>query len=105
MKKRPPFTIGIEEEYQTIDPRTYDLRSHIQTEIVEEGKRRMKEKVKSEMHQSVVEVGTGVCKTIKEASEDLKDLRRQMIGLTEEPASAALAPAAERVDDRNRPSR
>jgi hypothetical protein len=28
-----------------------------------------------------------------------------VIGLTEEPASAALAPAAERVDDRNRPSR
>ncbi len=80
----PTFTIGIEEEYQTIDPRTYDLRSHIQTEIVEEGKRRMKEKVKSEMHQSVVEVGTGVCRTIKEASLDLKDLRRQMLGLTKE---------------------
>lgn len=80
----PSFTIGIEEEYQTIDPRTYDLRSHIQTEIVEEGKRRMKEKVKTEMHQSVVEVGTGVCRTIKEASADLKDLRRQMIALTEE---------------------
>ena len=80
----PSFTIGIEEEYQTIDPRTYDLRSHIQTEIVEEGKRRMKEKVKTEMHQSVVEVGTGVCRTISEASADLKDLRRQMIALTEE---------------------
>jgi carboxylate-amine ligase len=80
----PSFTIGIEEEYQTIDPRTYDLRSHIQTEIVEEGKRRMKEKVKTEMHQSVVEVGTGVCRTVAEAALDLKDLRRQMIGLTEE---------------------
>jgi carboxylate-amine ligase len=80
----PSFTLGIEEEYQTIDPRTYDLRSHIQTEIVEEGKRRMKEKVKSEMHQSVVEVGTGVCRTVKEARADLCDLRRQMICLTEE---------------------
>jgi len=80
----PSFTIGIEEEYQTIDPYTYDLRSHIQTEIVEEGKRRMKEKVKTEMHQSVVEVGTGVCRTIAEADADLRDLRRQMIGLTEE---------------------
>ena len=80
----PSFTIGIEEEYQTIDPRTYDLRSHIQTEIVEEGKRRMKEKVKTEMHQSVVEVGTGVCRTVAEADADLRDLRRQMIGLTEE---------------------
>ena len=31
----PTFTLGIEEEYQTIDPVTCDLRSHIQMEIVE----------------------------------------------------------------------
>ena len=36
---RPSFTIGIEEEYQTVDPNTGDLRSHIQTEILEKGKR------------------------------------------------------------------
>ncbi len=82
--KRPPFTIGIEEEYQTIDPRTYDLCSHIQTEIVEKGNRQMKERVKAEMHQSVVEVGTGVCNNIKEATADLMNLRRRMIALTEE---------------------
>jgi len=80
----PSFTIGIEEEYQTVDPVTFDLRSHIATEIVHEGKRRMNEKVKAEMHQSVVEVGTGVCQNIEEASLDLRDLRRQMIALTEE---------------------
>jgi carboxylate-amine ligase len=44
----------------------------------------MKEKVKTEMHQSVVEVGTGVCQNIAEAALDLRDLRRQMIALTEE---------------------
>jgi carboxylate-amine ligase len=82
--KSPSFTIGIEEEYQTVDPVTFDLRSHIATEIVHEGKRRMNEKVKAEMHQSVVEVGTGVCQNIEEASLDLRDLRRQMIALTEE---------------------
>lgn len=81
--KRPPFTIGIEEEYQTIDPRTYDLRSHIHTELMAQGQRQMKERVKAEMHQSVVEVGTGVCANIKEAAADLMDLRRQMIALTE----------------------
>jgi carboxylate-amine ligase len=80
----PSFTIGIEEEYQTIDPVTFDLRSHIATEIVHEGKRRMNEKVKAEMHQSVIEVGTGVCQNIQEAAIDLRDLRRQMIALTEE---------------------
>ena len=82
---RPPsLTIGIEEEYQTVDPDTLDLRSHIQTEIISRGKRQLKEKVKAEMHQSVVEVGTGVCRTIKEAGADLRDLRRRMIALTEE---------------------
>ena len=34
---RPSFTIGIEEEYQTIDPVTRDLRSHIGTGIIEQG--------------------------------------------------------------------
>jgi carboxylate-amine ligase len=84
VRKTPTFTLGIEEEYQTVDPITYDLRSHIQTEIVDEGKRRLKEKVKAEMHQSVVEVGTGICHSIAEADQDLRDLRRQMIALTEE---------------------
>lgn len=81
---RPPFTIGIEEEYQTIDPASYDLRSHIQTEIVAKGQRQLNERVKAEMHQSVVEVGTGVCRNITEAADDLKDLRRRMIALTDE---------------------
>ena len=82
--KTPSFTIGIEEEYQTIDPQSYDLRSHIETELMTQGRLQLKERVKAEMHQSVVEVGTGVCRTIKEASVDLKDLRRRMIALTEE---------------------
>ena len=81
---KPSFTIGIEEEYQTVDPETRDLRSHIHTEILTRGKRVMAEKIKSEMHQSVVEVGTGVCRTIKEAKADVKLLRRQMIDLASE---------------------
>ncbi len=80
----PPFTIGIEEEYQTIDPQTRDLRSHIHTEILSQGKLRMKERVKAEMHQSVVEVGTGVCSDIKEAREQVVQLRREMIKLAGE---------------------
>ncbi|MCC7125020.1 MAG: carboxylate-amine ligase [Acidobacteria bacterium] len=81
---RPSFSIGIEEEYQTVDPVTFDLRSHIQTELMAQGKRVMKEKVKSEMHQAVVEVGTGVCRNMTEAREDLVTLRRQMVSLAHE---------------------
>ena len=59
---RPSLNIGIEEEYQTVDPDTRDLRSHIQAEIVQKGKMILAERVKPEMHQSVVEIGTGVCR-------------------------------------------
>ena len=72
----PAFTIGIEEEYQTLDPDSYDLRSHINTQIMAEGKRQLAEKVKAEMHQAVVEVGTGVCRSMREARADLVNLRR-----------------------------
>lgn len=51
----PAFTIGIEEEFQVIDPHTRELRSHMH-QIVEGGKVVLKEQVKAEMHQSVVEV-------------------------------------------------
>jgi len=77
----PSFSIGIEEEYMTIDPLTRDLRSHIQAEIIEKGKLQMREHVKPEMHQSVVEVGTAVCRNIKEAKQELRKLRRHMVEL------------------------
>ena len=78
---RPSFSLGIEEEYQTIDPVTRDLRSHIQTEMLEHGKLRLQERIKAEMHTSVVEVGTRVCRNIDEAREDIYELRREMIKL------------------------
>jgi carboxylate-amine ligase len=81
---KPSLTIGIKGEYQTIDPDTYDLRSHVHTEILAQGQRVMQERVKAEMHQSVVEVGTGICTNIKDARKDLLSLRRQMIGLARE---------------------
>jgi carboxylate-amine ligase len=81
---KPTFTIGIEEEYQTIDPTTRDLRSHIHSEIIAKGKLRMEERIKAEMHQSVVEVGTGVCKNIKEAKAEVRQLRTEMVKLAHE---------------------
>ncbi|HXX64666.1 MAG TPA: carboxylate-amine ligase [Bacteroidota bacterium] len=84
MSARPSFTLGIEEEYQTVDPVTRDLRSHIQAQIIAQGKMRLQEKVKPEMHGSVVEVGTGICHSISEARQEVFELRRQMVHLAEE---------------------
>src|SRR5271166_4724963 len=80
----PTFTIGIEEEYQTIDPETRDLRSHIQAELLQKGKMLLQERVKAEMHQSVIEVGTGICKNIKDAKAEVKMLRRDIVRLAKE---------------------
>ncbi len=96
---QPSFTIGIEEEYQTVDPVTRDLRSHIHAEIIAKGRMILEERVKPEMHQSVVEVGTGICKNIKEANLEVKGLRRDMVRLAQENglrlASAATHPFAD----------
>jgi len=96
---RPSFTIGIEEEFQTIDPETLDLKSHVQFEIIEKGRAFLKEHVKAEMHQSVVEVGTGICRNVQEARRDVTELRRAIIRLARENglrvASSATHPFAD----------
>jgi hypothetical protein len=64
------FTLGIEEEFQIIDPGTRELCSHIQ-EILADGKMLLKERVKSEMHQSMVEMGTEICSDAAGARQQL----------------------------------
>ncbi len=69
------FTLGIEEEYQVIDPVTRELISHDQ-KIVEVAEKHLEEQVKAEMHQAVVEIGTKVCQDIHEARKELTYLRK-----------------------------
>ncbi len=73
--KAPSLTIGIEEEYQIIDPATGELKSYI-TQILEDGKLILREQIKAELHQSMVEVGTEICQTPAEARAELVKLRR-----------------------------
>jgi len=78
--KLPKFTLGVEEEYQIIDPVTRDLRSHM-SKIVEGGKIQLMEQVKAEMHQSVVEVGTNICESVAEARKEVSFLRNKIAEL------------------------
>ncbi|HEV7904735.1 MAG TPA: carboxylate-amine ligase [Pyrinomonadaceae bacterium] len=68
------YTLGIEEEFQIVDPVTRELRSHV-SEMLEEGKMLLGEKIKPEMIQSMIEVGTGICHNIQEARTDITNLR------------------------------
>src|SRR5664279_6146092 len=74
------YTLGIEEEFAIVDPETRELRSHIQ-EILEGGKVTLKEQIKPEMHQSVVELGTEICQSIVDAREHVTELRSKLATL------------------------
>ena len=51
------FTVGVEEEFQIVDPQTWELRSHV-SELLASGAPALGEQIKRELHQSIVEVGT-----------------------------------------------
>src|SRR6202022_2506807 len=69
--------LGIEEEFQIVDPETRELRSHIQ-QILADGKMLLKEQIKPEMHQSVVELGTEICADAACARQQVIELRREL---------------------------
>jgi len=61
------FTLGVEEEYMVVDPVTRELTSHDHV---------INDSVKAEMHQAVVEVGTGICKDVTQAHQEISNLRK-----------------------------
>ncbi|MCO5236568.1 MAG: carboxylate-amine ligase [Chitinophagaceae bacterium] len=77
------FTLGVEEEYMVIDPESLELKSHEQ-KIVSEGQKIIKDKVKAEMHQAVVEVGTDICEDIEVAYNDVMLLRKTIANIAGE---------------------
>ena len=74
------FTLGIEEEFQILDSDTLMLRSHM-SKILDGGKVFLQERIKEEMHQAVVEMGTNVCENISQARDEVSYLRQQVIKL------------------------
>ncbi len=60
------FTLGIEEEFQIVDPDTRDLKSRI-AQLIEVSTTHDEVALQPELHQSVVEVATPVCADIEEA--------------------------------------
>ncbi|HEX8673570.1 MAG TPA: carboxylate-amine ligase [Longimicrobium sp.] len=79
--KPPSLTVGIEEEYQIIDPETRELRSYI-TEILDHDHLILGE-IKPELHQSIVEVGTTICQTPAQARTELRRLRGMVMDLAD----------------------
>jgi carboxylate-amine ligase len=87
--KAPSLTLGIEEEYQIVDPGTRELKSYI-TQLLDAG-HITAEGIKPELHQSVVEVGSSVCQTPAEIREELVRLRGSVMSLAAKDGLAILA--------------
>jgi carboxylate-amine ligase len=86
----PSLTIGIEEEYQIVDAETGELQSYI-TRILESDTGYLREQLKPELHQSVVEVGSTVCETPAQARDEVVRLRRLVLDRVAESGLRILA--------------
>lgn len=94
MIPRPSLSLGIEEEYQIIDPETREMKSFITQFIGDDGKVVMIERdLKPELHQSMVELGTPVCPTVEALKEELIKQRSFIINLAEQKGLRVVAAA------------
>lgn len=93
MVPRPSLSIGIEEEYQIIDPETRAMRSFI-TQFLDNDRVIMIEReIKPELHASMVELGTPVCHTVAEARDELVKQRSFIVRLARDKEVAVVAAA------------
>ncbi len=80
----PPLTLGVEEEYQIIDPESRNLHSYITEFLNQDSRRTTKLDLKPELMQSQVEVGSFICRNIQEVRQELVRLRRAVLQMASE---------------------
>lgn len=85
------FTIGVEEEFQIVDPQTWELRSHV-SELLAAGGPSLRDQMKREMHQSIVELGTTICADASELHQEILRIRTELCA-TADRAGLAVAAA------------
>jgi carboxylate-amine ligase len=71
------FTIGVEEEFQIVDPETWALRSHV-SQLLTASAPALGDQIKRELHQSIVEVGTKICAGVDELEDEVVRIRREL---------------------------
>ncbi|MBK8989326.1 MAG: carboxylate-amine ligase, partial [Chloroflexi bacterium] len=87
----PPLTLGVEEEYQIIDPESRNLFSYISELISQDQSRPSSLNLKPEFMQSQVEVGSHVCRNVKEVRAEVVRLRRAVSEMATENGLAIAA--------------
>jgi glutamate---cysteine ligase / carboxylate-amine ligase len=94
----PPFSLGVEEEVMILDGETLRPVAGVETLIADAGQMTLPGVLKTELHASVVELNTNVCKTVDEAIAALTELRDAAATIAERHgwriAAAAMHPTA-----------
>lgn len=105
-----PYSLGIEEEFQLVDPLTLELVPLIEPILAAVSGETIRERVGPELFQSVLEISTRISVTVEEAMGEVVDLRSR-VGRIAGDLGAALAAAGthpfsrcdeQRVTDRPR---
>lgn len=86
----PAFTIGIEEEFQSVDSQTGVLRPSINT-ILKKADPLLRDKLQTEMYQSMIELTSSICPTIEVARRELSDQRSKLQQLLQEDGLALIS--------------
>jgi carboxylate-amine ligase len=76
------FTIGVEEEFQIVDPKTWELRSHV-SQLLSASAPSLGDQIRPELHQSIVEVGTKICANVTELGDEICRIRRELAASAE----------------------
>jgi carboxylate-amine ligase len=82
--------VGVEEEFQIVDPHTWELRSHV-SELLASSASVLGDQIKRELHQSIVEVGTRICGDVSELREEIFRTRRELAGAAQRVGLAVAA--------------
>ncbi len=84
------FTLGVEEEFQIIDPETLELRSHV-VQLLSAASHGLGDQVKQEMHQSIVETGSKICENVSELRMEMHHTRGELVAAAERTGSQVAA--------------
>ena len=84
------FTLGVEEEFQIVDPESGELRSHV-SELLASSAPVLGDQIKRELHQSIVEVGTKICGDVSELKAEIFRTRRELTASAERVGLAVAA--------------
>lgn len=78
-----PFTIGVELEFQILDPDNLDLIS-LAPAILDAVPPALQENIKQEFICSMIEVNTDICGSVRELEQNLQDICHRVEGLAEQ---------------------